>query len=691
MKRPRQPQSRRDSPYPGPRPFRRAESDRFFGRGKEIADLRDLALSYRLTVFYAQSGAGKTSLVNAGLWPELEKEGTRVLVSRVGGTVTPRAAASGNVFVAAALAALRAGEDGSETMPAPDAAAAQSLTSGLVAALTGMGAVETGTVARSRRAGPDTTVNLTSTVVLIVDQFEELFTTHQAHWKQRRGFFDQLGAALRAIPDLNVVFSIREDYIAELDPYGADLPQAMRIRYRLERLHKQEAIEAIVRPLAARGITLRTRIAERAVEDLLTAKVIVPGDDKADATAVEGEHVEPVHLQIVCENLWRALSQASPQPGAMPADDDASAIWFEREGRIFRADGSAVRDIDESLIAIYERAMARARTEAGVPERRLRALVGNQLVTSGGTRGFVDRGRFVQEGIEDRAVDAVIAVWEDERLIRREPRAGAPWFELTHDRFIEPIRRANARWEQGRRQRWVMSVRAIAAGTIVLAWGSAHLYANHVDKQKLAAEAELKQVSTGLEKLALANSSFKLVSDGAAPDAGAPGSTANLFQQVEDETRLLKEQIALLRRQNQEYADRLRALQKVATTAPRPPAAKPVLTPPERLFPMSALVKPRASSKPVRDAWYKAFDFSVWVDVPAERKSEIRRVVYTFDHPTFKNKTQTSKDASTGFRVGYRGWGCLTRMVITLEMANGEKTPLDFDMCSALRESEPAE
>ncbi len=77
------------NPYVGPRTFEEAEADRFFGREREARELVALVLSERLTLFYAQSGAGKSSLLNARLVPRLrDKEGFAVLpVGRVSGVL----------------------------------------------------------------------------------------------------------------------------------------------------------------------------------------------------------------------------------------------------------------------------------------------------------------------------------------------------------------------------------------------------------------------------------------------------------------------------------------------------------------------------------------------------------------------------------------------------------------------------
>ncbi len=65
------------------------------------------------------------------------------------------------------------------------------------------------------------------------------------------------------------------------------------------------------------------------------------------------------------------------------------------------------------------------------------------MITPAGTRGFVYAGHQEQvEGIPALAISALIRM----HLIRKEQRAGAGWYELNHDRFIEPIQRSNEEW-----------------------------------------------------------------------------------------------------------------------------------------------------------------------------------------------------------------------------------------------------
>ena len=69
-----------DSPFVGPRPFEKEDSDRFFGRTRETEELLSLIIAHRAVLVYAQSGAGKSSLLRAGV------------IKRLGGSAVPGSA-----------------------------------------------------------------------------------------------------------------------------------------------------------------------------------------------------------------------------------------------------------------------------------------------------------------------------------------------------------------------------------------------------------------------------------------------------------------------------------------------------------------------------------------------------------------------------------------------------------------------
>ena len=67
----------RPNPYVGPYPFE--EGQELYGRDQERRNLLDLLIAERVVVLYSPSGAGKTSLIQAALIPDLVEENFDVL------------------------------------------------------------------------------------------------------------------------------------------------------------------------------------------------------------------------------------------------------------------------------------------------------------------------------------------------------------------------------------------------------------------------------------------------------------------------------------------------------------------------------------------------------------------------------------------------------------------------------------
>jgi hypothetical protein len=277
------------NPFIGSRPFERADSGAFFGREAELCELVSLVFANRVVVLHSPPGAGKTSMVNAGLLPRLQTEEDFDVLPVV--TLRPpaeRNAALGNfknVFVSSLLCAW-AEPDG----PGDDAGAP--------------GSAE-GTIAGLLRARPLRTFDgITAPRLVVVDQLEHLFTTHPERWRDRAGFFEQLADALVDDDFLRVLLVVRDEHLADLDPYRSVLPGGLRARFRLDRLTLAAAVEAIVGPFEDAGKTVPAELAEGMAHDLLKFPVPTPGGDSVE---VEGEFVDPRRLQLVCRTRWPEL------------------------------------------------------------------------------------------------------------------------------------------------------------------------------------------------------------------------------------------------------------------------------------------------------------------------------------------------------------------------------------------------
>jgi Tetratricopeptide repeat len=387
-------------PYIGPRPFERKDQERFFGRDREASELLSRVIAHPVVLLYAQSGAGKTSLINARLIPSLEREGFRVFpAARVRGQIPQGIAPTKRVNPYVFNVLMSWAEEKSEPRRLSDLTIDEFL-------------------CEPKR--PNGAAEQHRPSVVVFDQFEELFTFYPERWQERHEFFGQICRALENDRMLRVVFVMREDYIAELDPYVADLPGNLRTRFRLEQLREEAALAAVKEPLRNTDLSFADGIAERLVNNLLKIQVKTTGGSTLERV---GEFVEPVQLQVVCQTLWAKMR--------------ASGARVINEEHI-----KAFGDVDEALSSFYERCLQQTVQLIGVNEGQLRRWFEHTLITPVGTRGTVFRGLEQTGDIPNAAVDAL----EEQHLIRVDLRGGARWYELTHDRLIGPIKTSNQNW-----------------------------------------------------------------------------------------------------------------------------------------------------------------------------------------------------------------------------------------------------
>lgn len=395
------------NPYIGARPFERDDKLYFFGRDEEARQLTSLVIAHRVVLFYAPSGAGKTSLLKAKVIPELEeRRRVRVLpVSRVGGDLPRNLDGDriGNIYIFNTLMSLA----GNDARPAE---------------LTGLGLVDglrpyLEPVPDEERLRPR---------LLILDQFEELFTTHPDRADDRADFFRHLLQCLDAYAQLSLLITMREDYIANLDFYAAQVPDRLRTRFRMELLSRDGALAAVKKPAEAAKCSFANGVAETLVDNL---RRLQPGRKEEGQPVLQrslGAFIEPVHLQIVCRQLWAKL----------PPERE----MFELQ------DIDTFGNVDKALQDFYEDALKKVFDKVPVGQRRVRLWFDRSLITSARTRSLVYRDNTETAGLPN----AVVQVFYDEYIIRPVVRGNDVWYELAHDRLVEPILEANRRWRAER-------------------------------------------------------------------------------------------------------------------------------------------------------------------------------------------------------------------------------------------------
>ncbi len=233
-----------DSPFVGLKAMTEQEADRFFGRDEEIKQLINKLKEHPLVAIVADSGAGKSSLAQAGLIPKyrggaLRDRSGREPDDRLWHVVCMRPSDEPirGLREAVTEAAERLGRSGDEC-------------AGLRRRIN---LADPGETAYAIRC--DLPVHRTETL-LIVDQFEELLT--QAPQALRGPFVDLL-MALATIGDFRIVLTLRADHFNLCRPLGKLFEHLMRngqaAVLRLQRITNEGIAEAVCKPLHLAGHT----------------------------------------------------------------------------------------------------------------------------------------------------------------------------------------------------------------------------------------------------------------------------------------------------------------------------------------------------------------------------------------------------------------------------------------------------
>ncbi len=240
------------NPYKGLRPFQESDAELFFGRTTLISQLLTHLESSLFLSVVGPSGSGKSSVVKAGLLPQLRN-----------GTL----AGSANWFIsemvpgaeplqALAHALLHVAVDPPATLIEPLEKDANGLSRTL------------------KRILPSSDLALTQ-LLLVIDQFEELFTLSDT--AQRRQFLNNLLTALESPnPQLRVVITLRADF------YDKPL-QVARLAQHIQAhnvvvtpLTAVEIEQSILQPAYLAGVRFDNGLVTRIVDDVRDQPGMLP-------------------------------------------------------------------------------------------------------------------------------------------------------------------------------------------------------------------------------------------------------------------------------------------------------------------------------------------------------------------------------------------------------------------------------
>ncbi|TXH69179.1 MAG: hypothetical protein E6Q83_10515 [Thiothrix sp.] len=390
------------NPYPGLRPYQPNEQTKFYGRQEDTQALLTKILSQRLTLLFAATGVGKSSLLQAAILPQLKaKPGLNLDVVYY------------NDWVAPPLKGLQQAIRQALVKPEvnlPDTPQNLSLE------------------AFFRFIAPSTSQPL----VIILDQFEEFFRYRFIHHAADfQPFIDQLAEVILA-PELPVslVFSMREDFALELNAFKPHLPNPLFSNYyRLEKLGIDAAKAAITEPLLQSGYHYEPALLDELLKDLLSRDLTRDASSLAKGT--QADSVEPPYLQIVCSQLWE-LDKNDPQKTLRLAT-------YQQAGG---AKGLLENYVNYVLKSFSDR------------EKQVTSKAFDHLISRRGTK-MAHTPEDLAELVNLKPAELANSMdkLEKARILRRQQRDQQVWYELYHDMFSGGIEAWNTAWKNHMRLR----------------------------------------------------------------------------------------------------------------------------------------------------------------------------------------------------------------------------------------------
>lgn len=380
--------------YPGTGPFGPEDAALFFGRKAETEELYLRILSVPLLLQFGRSGLGKTSLLQAGLFPLLRAKPFLPVMIRLN---DPGESLTDAVARSIRASAFHEGVDIDDPHPA-----------GLWELL--------GATTAWRG-------DLLLTPVLVFDQFEEVFTLHD------QAFRDELAAELGALatgippersgaqsarPDVKLLISLKETHLGALEQFSASIPGLFQERLRLEPLSESEARDAVVRPALLEETEGQTPYWTRpfTFDENALDKMLTYLKGRSDV-------IEPFQLQLLCRHAEGIAKVKEPlRSGAV------TLTMHDFRGN----DGFAV-----VLSNFYRDVLSRV---PSADRGRARTLCEEGLLGSSGQRLMLEKKQILSDyGVSEKTLEAL----GRERLIREERRMESTFYELSHDRLAESV------------------------------------------------------------------------------------------------------------------------------------------------------------------------------------------------------------------------------------------------------------
>jgi CHASE2 domain-containing sensor protein len=395
-------------PYVGLDYFVEEDAGLFFGRDSERKRIIGNLRASRLTLLYAESGVGKSSLLRAGVSARIRQLAARSVAERGSARYVPVVFSAWRDDPTAGL------------IDALEAAVDPLLGGGDELALR-RDALE--------HAIEDVAAAVDATPLLILDQFEDHFLYEP---DDDDGFDDDLARCVnRRDLRANFLISVREDAYSLIGPrFKARIPNIYGNYLHLDFLDERAAREAVLEPVRAFNERLaadaprfevETALVDPVLEQVRRGRVSIGDGGAPDVGAGGPARVETAYLQLVMKRLWDEEVAAGSQ-----------RLRLETLRRLGGADTIVRGHLDDVM------------AELPADQRDAAAAAFRFLVTSSGRKIALSSEELREFSEADAApLEPALKHLERERILRPVPsseRDGVVRHEIYHDVLAPAIR-----------------------------------------------------------------------------------------------------------------------------------------------------------------------------------------------------------------------------------------------------------
>jgi len=385
-------------PFLGLAAYKEEYSSVFFGRKEEVSHLLRRINDNIATLLYGKSGIGKTSIIKAGLMPELRKEYMLPIYIKV--DYKNKRATPIEQIKTKILNRLRSVDEN-----IPD--------------------FQNRTLWEYFHE--HTLMNGMLKPVLIFDQFEEIFRLEKRYQKEVNEIIIEISNLIEnQIPaqvnqrkkqselpydakkqNYRIVLSLRESYLPNFEDLSSFMPSIKKNKYKLLELNRQAAIEVVYN--AGKEI-ITDKNAERIVDLILTDSIPDFGKHSENKELIDSFLIEPFILSLVCYEI-----------NEFRINENYAELSSELIDKI---------EISKIIKDFYEN------STSDLPKLS-RKIIENVLLTFDGYRKLENKSELMQkEDISEEEINRLV----NRRIIRTEQWNGSEHLELIHDILVPTVK-----------------------------------------------------------------------------------------------------------------------------------------------------------------------------------------------------------------------------------------------------------